>query len=257
MEHARLWKEFAGGSTPARDALLNDHLTLVYHVAQQVSGMLSTRHELDALVSYGTLGLISALDSFDTSRGLAFSTYAVPRIRGAILDELRRQDHVPRSVRRKMRALAGARETLSQTYGRRATDTEVAAYLGIDAATLCRWSAAATRSTKVSIDESMTTDGGQMVGGLEELSTIGELTVEDEMTHDQEIRIMTEALKELNDQERHVLVLYYHEELRMHEVAAVLGVTESRVSQIRTRALAKLRRRMAPLRGAAPMERVG
>ncbi|HUX32336.1 MAG TPA: FliA/WhiG family RNA polymerase sigma factor [Gemmatimonadaceae bacterium] len=257
MEHARLWKEFARGDSSARDALLNEHLTLVYHVAQQVCGMLSTRHELDELVSYGTLGLISALDSFDILRGLAFSTFAVPRIRGAILDELRRQDHVPRSVRRKMRALAGARETLSQTYGRRATDAEVAVYLGIDAATLCRWSAAATRSSKVSIDESTTTDDGQTVISFDELSTIGELTVEDEMTHNQEIRIMTEVLKELNDQERHVLVLYYHEELKMHEVADVLGVTESRVSQIRTRALAKLRQRMAPLRGATAMERAG
>jgi RNA polymerase sigma factor FliA len=257
MEHARHWKAFARGSADARDALLNAHLTLVYHVAQQVCGLLSTRHELDELVSYGTLGLIAALDSFDPSRGLAFSTYAVPRIRGAILDELRRQDHVPRSVRRKMRSLAGARESLAQSNGRRPTDREVAEYLGIDAATMCRWSAAASQSTKISIEESLTNDDGELAGGIDELSTSGTSTVEDDLTREQEIRVMTEALKELKEQERHVLVLYYHEELKMHEVAAVLGVTESRVSQIRTRALAKLRQRMSPLRAAAAMELAG
>ncbi len=257
MEHVRLWKQFGRGDQAARDALLEAHLTLVYHVAQQVCGLLSTRHELDELVSYGTLGLISALDSFDTSRGLAFSTYAVPRIRGAILDELRRQDHVPRSVRRKMRAMASARETLSQQNGRQASDHEVAEFLGMDDATMCRWTASATQAGQLSIEESLTTEDGELAGGFDELSTAGSVTIEDEMTRDQEIRIMTEALKELKAQERHVLVLYYHEELKMHEVASVLGVTESRVSQIRTRALAKLRERMAPVRGAAALERAG
>jgi RNA polymerase sigma factor FliA len=248
MEHVRLWKQFSRGDQAARDALLQAHLTLVYHVAQQVSGLLSTRHDLDELVSYGTLGLISALDSFDTSRGLAFSTYAVPRIRGAILDELRRQDHVPRSVRRKMRTLASARESLAQRNGRKATDHEVAEYLGLDDATLCRWTATAGQAGQLSIEDSLTSDDGELAGAFEELSTAGASTVEDDMTREQEIRIMTEALKELKEQERHVLVLYYHEELKMHEVATVLGVTESRVSQIRTRALAKLRERMAPVR---------
>ncbi len=257
MQHARLWKEFARGSATARDALLDAHLTLVYHVAQQVCGLLSTRHEMDELVSYGTLGLISALDSFDTARGLAFSTYAVPRIRGAILDELRRQDHVPRSVRRKMRALAGARETLAQQNGRQPTNHEVAEHLGIDIATFDRWSATASRAGRVSIEESLTAEDGELVSGLDELSTNSMATVEDEMTRDQEIAIMTEALKQLKEQERHVLVLYYHEELKMHEVAEVLGVTESRVSQIRTRALDKLRARMGPVRGLTPLEMVG
>src|ERR671937_890292 len=102
------------GPTPAeRDALLNQHLGLVHHVARQLANRLSTAAELDELVSAGTLGLIQAVESFDKHRGLSFSTYAVPRIRGAILDELRKQDHVPRNVRRRSRDVIRARDALA------------------------------------------------------------------------------------------------------------------------------------------------
>src|SRR2546423_8607648 len=98
-----LWQALAQGDQTARERLLAEHLSLVHHVARQLSRTLAVRVDLDELVSAGTVGLMDALDHFDVTRGLAFSTFAVPRIRGAILDELRRQDHVPRSVRRKAR----------------------------------------------------------------------------------------------------------------------------------------------------------
>jgi RNA polymerase sigma factor for flagellar operon FliA len=100
MDSKDLWQALARGDVAARDALLKEHLSLVHHVARQLSRSLAAPADFDELVSCGTMGLMSALDAFDTSRGLAFSTFAVPRIRGAILDELRRQDHVPRSIRR-------------------------------------------------------------------------------------------------------------------------------------------------------------
>src|SRR5665213_2867445 len=105
----QLWTEFARGSQDARDSLLAEHLGLVHHVARQLSRTLAPKADIDEMVSAGTMGLMSALEGFDPSRGLAFSTFAAPRIRGAILDELRRQDHVPRSVRRKARERSAAR----------------------------------------------------------------------------------------------------------------------------------------------------
>jgi RNA polymerase sigma factor for flagellar operon FliA len=257
MQYASLWKDFGRGDARARDALLNAHLTLVYHVARQLGRRLSTRHEIDDLVSSGTMGLIDALDSFDVSRGLAFSTYAIPRIRGAILDELRREDHAPRSVRRKQRAIMGAREALIRVKGREATDGEIAEYLGIDRTTMRQWSAAAARATMLSIEESLTTDDGEIMGGLDEFTATGTADVDADVTREQEIRLLTDALVELTAQERHVLVLYYREELKMREVAVILGVTESRVSQVRTRALAKLRARLAPLRQPSTEQLVG
>src|SRR5688572_26166509 len=98
-----LWSNCAAGDADARTELLTQHMSLVHHVARQLSRSLASAADLDELVSAGSMGLMSAVDAFDAQRGLAFSTFAVPRIRGAILDELRRHDHVPRSIRRKAR----------------------------------------------------------------------------------------------------------------------------------------------------------
>ena len=108
MDSRTLWANHATGDIAARNALLTENLSLVHHVARQLSRSLAAEADFDELVSAGTLGLMSALEAFDVSRGLAFSTFAVPRIRGSILDELRRQDHVPRSIRRKMREIGHA-----------------------------------------------------------------------------------------------------------------------------------------------------
>jgi RNA polymerase sigma factor (sigma-70 family) len=145
------WAACAAGNVVARDALLQDNLSLVHYVAKQLSRSMSADADPDEMINIGTLGLMSALESFDESRGLAFSTYAVPRIRGAILDELRRQDHVPRSIRRKTRDIAQARETLMCTLGRAPRDTEVARLLDIDVETLWRWQADMERTVQVSL----------------------------------------------------------------------------------------------------------
>src|SRR3954470_4312882 len=141
METGALWKAFEGGDVAARDALLTEHLSLVHHVARQLERRLTNEVDHDELVSAGTLGLMSAMTAFDANRGLAFSTFAVPRIRGAILDELRKQDHAPRSVRRKTREMSQAREQLMHALGREPSSVEIADALGVDRDTLYRWSA--------------------------------------------------------------------------------------------------------------------
>src|SRR3982751_486643 len=112
-----LWDAFLAGDSSARDALLAEHVSLVHHVARQLGRRLSDKVDHDEMVSAGILGLMSAMSAFDSHRGLAFSTFAVPRIRGAILDELRRQDHVPRSIRRKTREISPASENLTRLFG--------------------------------------------------------------------------------------------------------------------------------------------
>lgn len=257
MEDTALWSAAARGDAGARDALLTAHLTLVHHVARQLASRLGPRRHLDDLVSAGTLGLIAAVDNFDVSRGHAFSTYAIPRIRGAILDEVRRQDHAPRSVRRKARAIAEARAAVSARTGREPNAAELAEQLGVDAKTIHRWSAAVARSTTVSMDDPATREDGQTIGEAVDPVAAVARDVDEEITREQELRFLVRALETLTVQERHVLVLYYHEELKLHEIAAILGVTESRISQVRTCALAKLRARMAPLRAPAGVDLAG
>jgi RNA polymerase sigma factor for flagellar operon FliA len=191
---------------------------------------------------------MNALEAFDVSRGLAFSTFAVPRIRGAMLDELRRQDHVPRSIRKKTRSLAQARESLSRIFGRPATDVEIAEHLGIDVATLWKWEADTEGAVHVSLDQASTDQDGNNHNPLELLSTEHEPSVEDDLASAQERQLLQQAIRRLKDQERIVLTLYYFEDLKLHEIAEVLHLTESRVSQIRSKALTRLRSALAPLR---------
>lgn len=251
MATEHLWRAFADGDVQARDLLLQENLSLVHHVARQLSRALAAPADFDELVSCGTIGLMNALQAFDATRGLAFSTFAVPRIRGAILDELRRQDHVPRSIRRKTREIAQARETLTRIFARPTTDHELAEHLGVDLPTLWRWQAETESAVHVSIDHSGTDQDAS--GGVppDLIAAEPESTVEDEISREQEREILKAALLKLKEQERIVLTLYYFEELKLHEIAEVLDLTESRVSQIRTKALGKLRTELAHFRTPA------
>ena len=250
MDSRSLWAAYAAGDSDARDALLRENLSLVHHVARRLARGLAADADIDELVSAGTMGLMSALESFDMVRGLAFSTFAVPRIRGSILDELRRQDHVPRSVRRKTRSIATARETLTRTLGRSPQVNEVAAELGIDAETLWRWQADVEGAVHVPLDRSATDGDGMSVSPAEFLGNGDELA-DDRLSRDEEVARLREALRGLKDQERTVLSLYYFEELKAREIAEVMGVSESRISQIRSKALSDLRDVLAPLPASA------
>lgn len=255
---AERWAHLRGGDDTARlaarDALLTEHLGLVHHVARQMSRTLSVKADFDELVSAGTMGLMAALEAFDHARGLAFSTFAAPRIRGSILDELRRQDHVPRSVRRKAREIHAARETLMRILGRVPEDKEVAEHLGVDLATLWRWQNDVEGAHQVPLDRTpgeRERDAAPAPGDvLAHEETHG--GVEEKLNREQEVAILRDAILRLKEQERVVLSLYYFEELKLHEIATVLSLTESRVSQIRSKALGKLRGELGPLR-AGPL----
>jgi RNA polymerase sigma factor for flagellar operon FliA len=246
MNDKALWARFFNGEPDARQKLLDEQLSLVRFVAGQVARGLGADLEFDELVSAGTLGLVSALENFEPERGLAFSTFATPRIRGAILDELRHQDHAPRSTRRKARALNAAREELSRRLGGAPSDKQVAEHLGVDLLTLVSWQADLERAVQVPLEDGSADHHGASPTDESLVNTDDD--VEHRMTSEQEALYLRDALSKMKEQERVVLTLYYFEELKLHEIAEILGLTESRISQIRTKALTNLRETLAPLR---------
>lgn len=245
MMTRELWQDWLdGGDGAARDELIRTHLRLVHHVAGQLIRSGSARGlELDDLVSAGTIGLMNAIDTFDRDRGLAFSTHAIPRIRGAILDDLRRQDPAPRSVRRKQRELAHAREELAGALSRAPTGSEVAQRLGVGPDQLRRWEMDAESGVPLSLDSGTPGEARRAAA----IPGTGE-AVDEVVARADELRVLTRSIQGLRHPDRLVITLYYHEGLRMHQIAEVLGVTESRVSQIRSRALKQLRAELAFLR---------
>lgn len=244
----------AAPSAPAPAGLpegtLAEHLGLVHHVARQLKRGLAADADLEELVSAGTLGLLEAARGFDPSRGLAFSTFAAPRIRGAILDELRRHDPLPRSVRRRSRDTAAAREAFMREEGRVPADRELAERMGVDLETFSRWRADAEGGVRISIDRPVREGDERSPAPMDVLHDDRVPTVEERLNRQEEAELLREAILGLKEQERVVLSLYYFEEMKLHEIATVLEVTESRVSQIRTKALARLRVELAVLRAA-------
>jgi RNA polymerase sigma factor for flagellar operon FliA len=246
------WTAFASGDSIAREAILAENLSLVHHVARQLERKLSNQLDHDELVSAGTLGLMSAMDGYDPDRGLAFSTFAVPRIRGSILDELRRQDHVPRSVRRKSRDIAAARDTLGREFGRMPKAREVAASLGVEVQELWRWELDIEGANQFPIDERANdigndSESARSLARVELLMVDPTDTIDEELNREQEEEILRQAMMKLNEQERSVLFLCFFEELTLLEVADIFELTESRVSQIRTKALSRLREALTPI----------
>lgn len=229
-------------SAADRDQLLQQHFGLVHHVARKMQKHLSTEASLDDLVSAGSVGLMSAAENFEPQRGLAFSTFALPRIRGAILDDLRKQDRVPRSVRRKARALHAARELVAQRSGHSAVDKDVAAELGVSVETVWSWDADLAAAQIVRIDPVAREDEDRMSPQF----ASDEESIDDRLEKQSSLAMLRGALGALPPRERQVLALYYYEELTQQQIAQVLGVTESRVSQIRSHAVARLRAQLSP-----------
>jgi RNA polymerase sigma factor for flagellar operon FliA len=232
-----------------REELLAHHIGLVHHVARKLAGRLSTAADLDEMVSAGSLGLIQAVDSFDRSRGLSFSTYAVPRIRGAILDELRRQDSASRNVRRRGRELARARESLVASLNREPTHAELSRDLAVPAETLHQWKLDVENASLSSLDQPMRESAsGPTLGDT--ITDDDAMSLDDRLTREQEVERLKRAIETLREQERTVLALNFFEELKLQEIADVLGLSVCRISQIRSAALAKLRVSLSALRAA-------
>lgn len=245
-----LWARYREKSDPiARAQLLDRYLGLVHHSAHQLARRISRDIEIDDLIGSGTLGLVQALEGFDPGRGLAFSTYAMPRIRGAMLDELRARDWMPRSVRMRSRQLATARASLQQRYGRQPTHEEIAASLGVDLPTFWKWQEEVDGRLLLQLDGS---SGGEDSPPLAE--SIADVLAEEPgaaLDDAGSIDRLRGAFRQLSARDRLVLTLYYYEELNLRQIGDVLHVSESRVSQIRTRALKRLRELHEPAQEAA------
>ena len=223
----------------ARDAVLRQHLGLVYHVAQQLARARSNDVELDDLVSAGTLGLIEAFEHFDASRGLAFSTFAAPRIRGAMLDELRGSDWMSRGSRKQQREIEAAVHRLEQKLGRAPQESEIAREMGLalgDYQELL----GKVRGTQLVYLEDMSGDDGDndyldRHVGDEGANPLAQL-------QDQRMReALVAAIKSLPEREQYVMSMYYEHDMNLKEIAAVLKVTESRVCQLHSQCVARLR----------------
>lgn len=244
MSALSLFARSQAGDPAARAELLQLHIGIVHFIARRLARSLADEADLDELVSAGHMGLMAAVDNFDESRGLAFTTFAATRVRGAMLDELRRQDRVPRSVRAKARQLHAVRDALGNRLGRRPTQRELAMEAGMPLDRLWQWQADVDRAGQVSLDAPVAADedGARAFG--DRLATAAADPVE-QLEREQAARLLHDALNELGEAERRVLSMYFFEDRTLQEIAPHLGVSESRVSQIRTRALRRLRDRLA------------
>lgn len=221
-----------------REKLILDHVPLLKHLVGRMSFDLPASVDRDDLFGYGMLGLIQAADSWEPGRGLKFSTYAFPKIRGAILDELRRADFLPRGRREKVRDLDRAVAELEQRNGVAPTPEELAAHLGVPLEEVDEILLSARSAGCTSLDE----DVSEAL--FARLSDPQSNDPQDSVEFAELKVLLVEAIKGLPEQERTVITLYYGEELLLREIAEVLGLTESRISQIHTRALYRLNREL-------------
>jgi RNA polymerase sigma factor for flagellar operon FliA len=243
----QLWSKYKStGSQDARDRLIVHYSPLVKYVAGRVSVGLPQHIEQSDLVSYGIFGLIDAIDKFDTDRNIKFETYAIARIKGAIIDELRSIDWVPRSVRAKARSVEKAYAKLEAQLLRTPSDEEVAQELGITEADLHNIFNQISFVGLVALDEVLSGSGDRG-----ESTTLGD-TIPDKgegpvaaFEVEEMTQSLASAINRLGDREKIVLTLYYYEGLTLADIGDVLGVTESRVCQIHTKAVLQLRARMS------------
>jgi len=236
----RRWRESQDQS--ARQELVQKYAKIVKYVAGRMAIGLPHYVEFSDLMSAGLLGLIQAIDNFDYQRGIKFETYAIPRIRGAILDELRSQDWFPRSLRRKAKQLEEAFATLETRLGRPATNQEVADALQIDVGELDGILGEVAVATIMSLDADTSGEESEQSNTLgDHLADPRAEDIERTLAAQEMRELIARRLAELPDKEQLVLVLYYYEELTLKEIGEILDVTESRVCQIHTKAIMRLK----------------
>jgi len=247
LEADRLWREYKADPTnqELRNRLVERYLPLVKYNGERIWSRLPEGVELDDLVSAGVFGLMDAIDAFDLSRGVKFETYCVPRIRGAMLDELRNQDWFPRSLRRKARRIETATQELEARLGRSPRDAELARHMLLDIQDFYRLVGEVSQSSLLSMDEDLRIGHDGTYSSVREMLSDLEATDAHDHLADKELgEIVADTLTQLDGKERLVLTLYYYEELTLAEIGEVLGVSESRVCQIHGKALQRLRMRV-------------
>jgi RNA polymerase sigma factor FliA len=249
IELRDLWRRYkTSGDDRARERLVVAYSPLVKYVAGRMSSGLPAHVEEADLISYGLTGLISAIERFDLSREIKFETYAITRIRGSIIDELRTLDWVPRSVRARAREIERANMKLEAKLQRAPSDEEMAIELGMSTQEFQDALIQISHSTIVALDELWTVSdsGGDQISLLDTLPDRG--APDPEAIVDQgELRDrIADAIAALPEREKLVIALYYYENLTLREIGEVLGVTESRVSQLHTKAVLRLRSKLGP-----------
>ncbi len=247
-----LWRKLVkskGQDMELRDYFVMKYSPLVKYVAGKVSMGMPQSIEFDDLVSYGTFGLIDAINKYDPDRGIKFKTYAMTRIRGAIFDELRSIDWIPRSIRQQAKKIEQAIAELENKLGRTVEDEEIARELGISSDEFQNVLSKVSGTSMLSLN-----DIWFLGDDSDELSILETLEAPDNMNPDvliekEEIKdFIVDAIKKLPDKERKVIVLYYYEDLTLKEIGQVLDVTESRVSQLHTKAIMRLRGRLGRIK---------
>jgi RNA polymerase sigma factor for flagellar operon FliA len=229
-------------TSEVRARLLKQYLPLVRNVAGRMALGFPRSVELSDLINTGVIGLVEAFKNFDPSRGVKFETYAVPRIRGAILDELRALDWVPRSTRARSREIERALVTLENDFGRPPTDHELARKLGCTIEELMLAKGDVTGSSLLSLDETIyREDDNHQVPRIETVHDTGGSTALGDLEKGELRAFLVMAIDRLTEQEKLVIALYYFEELTLKEIGEVMTISESRVSQIHTKAVLKLR----------------
>ncbi len=247
IELQDLWRRFkATGDERARERLVVAYSPLVKYVAGRMSSGLPAHVEESDLISYGLGGLISAIERFDLSREIKFETYAITRIRGAIIDELRTLDWVPRSVRARAREIERANMKLEARFQRAPTDEEMASELNVSVEDFQDALLQISNSTIVALDElwSVSDSTGDAISLLDTLPDRGAPDPEQLMDQSELRDRIADAIAALPEREKLVVALYYYENLTLREIGEVLGVTESRVSQLHTKAVLRLRSKL-------------
>jgi RNA polymerase sigma factor for flagellar operon FliA len=252
-----LWRQFKRTKDRAvRDRLILTYAPLVKYVAGRLGAGLPTHVDEGDLVSYGLLGLIGAIERFDPDREIKFETYAITRIKGSIIDELRSMDWVPRSVRSRARQIERAIAELEAKLMRAPTDEELAARLGISEEEFQDSLLEISRSSIGALDElwAGSSSGGDPIALIDTIEDPQAAEGQQAVAQTEVREALGDAISRLPEREKLVVTLYYYEELTLREIGEVLGVTESRVSQLHTKAILRLKARLAGSMPRAPLD---
>jgi len=245
-----LWQQYRKTRDPAiREAFIKQYNPLVKYVAGKVAIGMPNNVEFDDLVGYGVFGLLDAIDKYDPDKNVKFKTYAVTRIRGAIFDELRQIDFVPRSVRQKTREIESTISNLEAQLGRTATDQEIANAMGMDESEYMKTMQKISGTSIISLNDLWYSgDDNDKVSIGDSIESPSSMNPDVVVVNEEIRRVIIEAINDLPDKEKKILVLYYYEDLTLKEIGRVLQVTESRVSQLHTKAILHLRSRLTNVR---------
>lgn len=241
-EKEKLWQTYQENPSPElREKIILEYAQLVKVVAGRLSMYLGYNVEYDDLVGYGIFGLIDAIDKFDLNKDVKFETYASLRIRGAILDQIRKMDWIPRTVRQKQKKIDEAIKQIEMRTGKNALDEEIAQELGVSEDELSNWQSQLKVTNIISLNEFLE-QGSEPVMDARQNSHF--IQPEDLVEENELKQVLEETMDLLTEKEKKVILLYYYEDMTLKEISQILEVSESRVSQLHTKALLKMRNKM-------------